>query len=178
MGKRGEPVSASAAVLHDSILRSWDTNNRITIHLVERLPPALWAATVPGLPRRTVRMIAAHIHNTRRSWIRTLGEPHGIPVPAMVDRHRVTPVRLVPALRGSGRAMGKLLALACDRGGRVPPTPAYRWRNLGLDVGHVLTYFVTHEGHHRGQIVLAARQLGLRLPYEVTNGLWEWRTLS
>jgi uncharacterized damage-inducible protein DinB len=40
----------------------------------------------------------------------------------------------------------------------------------------VLTYFVAHEAHHRGQIVMAARQLGYRLPPEVTAGLWQWRT--
>jgi uncharacterized damage-inducible protein DinB len=48
----------------------------------------------------------------------------------------------------------------------------YVWRNLPLDVGHVLTYFVAHEAHHRGQIVMIARQLNQRLPPEVTNGLW------
>jgi uncharacterized damage-inducible protein DinB len=48
------------------------------------------------------------------------------------------------------------------------------WRNLPLDVGHVLTYFVAHEGHHRGQIVLVARQIGDRLPATVTAGLWQW----
>jgi hypothetical protein len=42
-----------------------------------------------------------------------------------------------------------LLALALERAAQIPPTPAYVWRNLPLDVGHVLTYFVAHEGHHR-----------------------------
>ena len=67
-----------------------------------------------------------------------------------------------------------LLALELERDGQIPPTAAYTWRNLPLDVGHVLAYFVAHEGHHRGQIVLVARQLGHRLPDDVRNGLWQW----
>ena len=70
--------------------------------------------------------------------------------------------------------MEELLELGLAAGGQVPPSRAYVWRNLPLDVGHVLSYFVTHEGHHRGQIILLARQLGHRLPPEVTNGLWLW----
>jgi uncharacterized damage-inducible protein DinB len=77
-------------------------------------------------------------------------------------------------LKRSGRGIAGLLALGLERDGQIPPTPAYTWRNLPLDVGHVLTYFVAHEGHHRGQIVLVARQLGLRLPDDVRNGLWQW----
>ena len=48
------------------------------------------------------------------------------------------------------------------------------WVNLPLDVVHFLAYFVAHEGHHRGQIVLLARQTGHRLPGEITAGLWQW----
>ncbi len=38
----------------------------------------------------------------------------------------------------------------------------------------MLAYFVAHEAHHRGQIVLVARASGQRLPLAVTGGLWQW----
>ncbi|HKD17655.1 MAG TPA: DinB family protein [Thermoanaerobaculia bacterium] len=172
----GEPVRPLSEALRESILNAWTTNDRTTIFLVERLPAAVLAAKIPGEPQKTVRMLAAHIHNARRMWLRTLGAPHGIAVPAAVDRRRVRPAELVRALKISGRAMSRLLELGLDHGGRIPPTKVYIWRNLPLDVGHVLSYFVAHEGHHRGQIVMLARQLGHRLPREVTYGLWQWST--
>ena len=162
--------------LRPSILSAWETNDRTTIFLVERLPAALWNVALPGEPRRTVRMLAAHLHNSRRGWLRTLGEPHGIDVPPAVDRRRVSRAQLVRALKHSGRAMASLLGFGLDHGGRIPATKKYVWRNLPLDVGHVLAYFVGHEGHHRGQLVMLARQLGHRLPREATDGLWQWST--
>jgi uncharacterized damage-inducible protein DinB len=171
-------VKSTPSPLDGVILDAWATNDRVTTYLVEQLPDAVWVAAVPGVPRRTVRMIAGHIHNARCMWIKTLGKPHGIAVPASVSRHRVTRPQLVRALKRSGRGMADLLAFGLEQGGRIPPTPAYVWRNLPLDVGHVLTYFVAHEGHHRGQIVLVARQIGQRLPAEVSNGLWQWNKRS
>ena len=157
-----------------SLFAAWRTNNRVTIYLIERLPAELWRASLPGAPRRTVGMMAAHIHNARCRWIRTLGSEFGVAVPAQVDNRRTTRRQLVPALRRSGQGILALLRLGCEHGGTIPPTALYTWRNLPLDVGHVLTYFVAHEGHHRGQIVMAARALGCRLPDEVTQGLWQW----
>jgi uncharacterized damage-inducible protein DinB len=119
-------------------------------------------------------MIAGHIHNARCTWIKTLGKEHGIAVPRAVNRHKVEPKDLIPALDDSSRGIISLLKLGCDRGGTIPVSSSYIWRNLPLDVGHVLTYFVAHEAHHRGQIVMVARQLGYRLPAEITGGLWQW----
>jgi uncharacterized damage-inducible protein DinB len=158
----------------DTLLAAWRTNNRVTIFLIEHLPPALWLARVPGAPRRTVRMIAGHLHNARCMWIKTLGKEHGIPTPASINRHRVEPAELITALDHSSHGIISLLNLGCDHDGVIPASSAYTWRNLPLDVGHVLTYFVAHEGHHRGQIVMLARQLGHRLPVEITGGLWQW----
>ena len=89
---------------------------------------------------------------------------------------RVSRRQLLSALRRSSGGIEALLRLGIARGGQVPPSRAYVWRNLPLDFGHVLAYFVAHEGHHRGQLVMLARQLGHRLPGAVTNGLWQWTT--
>jgi uncharacterized damage-inducible protein DinB len=164
----------SAFDQRESLFAAWRTNNRVTIFLIENLPKELWEATVPGAPRRTIQMIAGHMHNARCMWIKTLGREHGIVLPLSVDRHKVGPKKLISALGRSSRGIVSLLALGCDHGGTIPASSSYTWRNLPLDVGHVLTYFVAHEGHHRGQIVMLARQLGHRLPVEVTGGLWNW----
>ncbi len=162
--------------LTPTILQAWRTSSRVTAYLIERLPASLWNEPLPGAPRRTVRMVAAHLHNSRASWLRTLGREHGIPAPPLVDRRRVTRAQLLAALKRSAKGLEALLRLGIAAGGRVPPSKGYVWRNLPLDVGHVLSYFVAHEAHHRGQLVMVARQLGHRLPSAVTNGLWQWTT--
>ncbi|MEA2166461.1 MAG: hypothetical protein QOK37_4588 [Thermoanaerobaculia bacterium] len=171
-------MTKSAHTIEDalaaSILAAWNTNCRVTAFLVESLPTPLWRMGIPGSPRRTFRTLAAHIHNARCTWIKTLGQPHGIVPPLPVARHTVQRRQLVAALRRSGEALGRLLRLGLEHHGKIPPSPSYVWRNLPLDVGHVLAYFIAHEGHHRGQIVLAARQMGHPLPPAVTAGLWQW----
>ena len=161
--------------LPGTILAAWRTNNRITTTLIRHVPDDVWEASVPEIGRRSVRTIAAHLHNARSRWIKTLGAEHGIARPRMVDLRAVSRRDLVSALKRSSAGIESLLALGLANGGRLPPSKAYVWQNLPLDVGHVLTYFVAHEAHHRGQIVMIARQLGRRLPPRVTNGLWWWK---
>ena len=161
--------------LHASVLGAWRTNNRVTTRLIQDLPGALWELRVPG-STRTIRAIAAHLHNCRCSWVKTLGREHGLAAPRRVDQYKVTPRQLVAALQRSSAAMEALLELGLASGGSVPPSKGYVWRNLALDVGHVLTYFVAHEAHHRGQIVMVARQTGHRLPVPTTGALWQWKT--
>jgi uncharacterized damage-inducible protein DinB len=168
----------SALDWQQMILDAWRTNNRVTVYLIEHVSSELWTASVPGAPRRTVRMISGHIHNARCMWLETLGKEYGIAVPRGVDRYSVSRKELTAALKRSSGGILDLLALGCDRGGNIPATRSYVWRNLPLDVGHVLSYFVAHESHHRGQIVMLARQLGYRLPVQVASGIWLWTKRS
>jgi uncharacterized damage-inducible protein DinB len=155
-----------------ALVAAWRTNNRVTTYLIENLPAELWSRPIPGVPRRTVRMIAAHIHNARCMWIKMLGgAKHGIAIPRTVDPRRVRPPELLRALSRSSEGILGLLELGIARGGEVPRAA---WQNFPTDVVHFLNYFVAHEGHHRGQLCLLARQLGQRLPVSVAAGLWQW----
>jgi len=155
-----------------ALIAAWQTNNRVTMFLIENLPLELWSMNVPGYTRRTVGTFAAHIHNARCMWIKMIGARHGVIIPKSVDGRSVKPPALLRALPRSSRGMIDLIELAMARGGSIPPAT---WQNFPTDVVHFLNYFVAHEAHHRGQLCMLARQLGHRLPAEVTGGLWQWK---
>jgi len=155
-----------------ALIAAWRTNHRVTAYLIENLPSELWGQNVPGVTRRTVRMIAAHIHNARCMWIKMIGARHGVKVPQRVDGRVVKPKELLRALERSSQGIIETIRLGSARGGAIPPAV---WQNFPTDLVHFLSYFVAHEAHHRGQLVMLARQLGHRLPREVTAGLWQWK---
>jgi len=158
-----------------SLVAAWRTNHLATVFLVERLPPELWESRVPGLPHRTVGSIAAHLHNSRCGWIKSLGSAHGVTVPRRVDARKATRPMVVEALARSSQGIVDLMELGWARGGRVPRAT---WQNFPTDLHHFLTYFAAHEGHHRGQLLSIARQLGYPLPDEVRHGVWQWVRLA
>jgi len=159
----------------DSLLDAWRINDRVTTLLVGSLPPEVWGSGLPGSPRRTVRSLAAHLHNTRRMWMTSLGVGAGVPLPKPVDPAKVTPPALVTALRESGERVLRLLEEGLANGGRFPDVAgAFVWGAMPRDVVLFVGYALSHEAHHRGQLVMAARALGHPLSPEVTAGLWQW----
>jgi uncharacterized damage-inducible protein DinB len=169
--KKAAPVPALDREAGLRIAAAWRTTNRATTYLIENLPPAVWSMKVPGIPRLTVGMIAAHLHNVRCGWIRALGGKHGVEEPKRVDLRRVQPKELIRALARSSQGMVALIELGTAHGGRVPRAT---WQNFPTDLEHFLGYFAGHEAHHRGQLCMVVRQLGHRLPKAVSDGLWEW----
>jgi uncharacterized damage-inducible protein DinB len=108
-------------------------------------------------------------------WIKNIGSRHGITPPRTVDGRTVRPADLLRAFERSSQGIIALIQLGTVRGGAVPPAA---WQNFPTDLVHFLSYFVAHEAHHRGQLCMLARQLGHRLPREVSAGLWQWKKRS
>ena len=159
----------------DSLLDAWRINDRVTALLVGSLSPGLWTASLPDAPRRTVRSLAAHLHNSRRLWMKSLAAGTGIALPARVDPGEVTRAALRTALDESGGRILLMLGAGLRNGGTFPGvSSAFYFGAMPRDVALFVGYALSHESHHRGQLVMAARVLGQRLPAKVTTGLWQW----
>lgn len=156
----------------EELIATWRTSHNVTAFLVKNIPPEIWPEKVPGYPRRTIRHIAAHFHNTRCMWIKMIGASHGIAVPKKVAGTKVEKSEVLSALEKSSEGIIKIIRLGASTGRHIPPAA---WQNFPTDLVHFLSYFVAHEAHHRGQIVITARMLGYPLNERVMRGLWHWK---
>jgi uncharacterized damage-inducible protein DinB len=158
-----EPVPFDAA---GALLTAFATNNRINVFLIRSLPDAAWRAAPPGGKGRQIGAIAAHIHNVRLMWLKSVDKDSE--VPAKLDVDTATKDQTVAALEESFAATECVIRAALETDGRI--------KGFKPDVGSFLAYLFAHEGHHRGQISMLARQSGHPLSQSAMFGLWEWGT--
>jgi len=158
--------------LTEALRKTWEVTNQVSVFLVKNISPDLWNKRIPGYPRKTIGMLAIHLHNARCMWIKSIGKEKFMKTLARIDPYQGTRKEVMVALNQSNEAMLNLLSHCIDNGGQLPSKPP--WLNFPSDVIHFLTYFIAHEAHHRGQMIMAARQLHQPFTTDVTTGLWQW----
>lgn len=114
-------------------------------------------------------MICGHLHNTRCYWINETGKSFGVASPRKVNRYKVSRDELTEALKQSSDCIITILKEAGRRGQKVNKFP---------DLIHFVTYLAAHEAHHRGQILMVARQLNYELGNDMNYGIWHWNKLA
>jgi uncharacterized damage-inducible protein DinB len=149
-----------------AMLTAFATNNRINEFLIRNLPDEAWRAKPPNGKGRDIASIVAHMHNVRLMWLKSIDRNAGLPPKLEADS--VTKDSAINALAESCSALEPLLASALGTDGRI--------KGFKPDVGSFIAYLFAHEGHHRGQITMLARQTGFPVSQSAMFGLWEWGT--
>ena len=149
-----------------ALMSAFSTNGRINEYLIENLPEEAWRSQTPGGKGRTIPAIIGHMHNVRLMWLKSAGDTAELP--AKLEEAGFSKKDAIKALAVSNRAMHDVLARALAGDGRI--------KGFKPDVGSFMAYLFAHDGHHRGQITMMAREAGHPLSKSAGFGLWEWGT--
>ncbi len=150
----------------DQLLEAWRTNNRINLFLIDHIDDDGMTCTLSRRGGRDVARQFAHMHNVRVWHLekRAKDLARGLaPFPT-----KGTPARddLASALTASGRKIETFLAgvLAGEA----------RRRGFKKGVFATLGYFIAHESHHRGSIILTLKECGHPLVKQARDAIWGW----
>ena len=144
-------------------VETWQIHNRINLYLLNSIDEG-YLAGLSASKGRTVAEKFAHIHNVRLMWLKAAA-PDLLSGVDKIDKEGITKELLVTALTTSGEAVSQLLQ-KCFSEGKIKGFKPHPAAFLG--------YLISHESHHRGQIMLTLKQSGHPVDKKVAFGMWEW----
>lgn len=118
-----------------------------------------------ALRTRPVAAQFAHMHNVRVRWLTHSAPELAAEVAQYPRGAELKKEDLMDALESSAAVVASYLD-TCDEAGNVP--------NWNGPPASFLAYLVSHEAHHRGQIMAALIACGHRPPDEKVDALWQW----
>jgi uncharacterized damage-inducible protein DinB len=147
------------------LLETWEIHNRINLYLLDAVEPAV-LVSLSASKGRTVGEQFAHIHNVRLMWLKSAA-PELLAGLMKIEKEQAVDKKLLrKCLAESGEAIKSLLSKSVLDGGKV--------KGFKPHVTAFLGYLVSHESHHRGQIILSLKQAGKPLDKKILYGIWEW----
>lgn len=154
-----------------SLQRAWSRNLAVNRALIEHLTPAMLSATSPG-GGFTVAEHLAHITGVVKHWGMRIDPERLTPVPDLAEEHddgewtAETDLDRILDVHTRTAAAAAATAAAYPDGSAASPH---------VDADAYLIHMLVHDAHHRGQILLALKTAGHRLPDE--DVLWApWRS--
>jgi uncharacterized damage-inducible protein DinB len=150
----------------DAILQALRTNQRINVRLLQHISPEGLRDTLSTRGGRSVARQFAHLHNVRIMQLESRAKALLPGTHKFATEDEPGRAELVAALEDSAGRVEELFTRAAEgvKGIRLPKRGAVQF----------LAYFVAHEAHHRGNILLTLKQCGHAVPQEERYAIWDW----
>lgn len=150
--------------LRAQLLETWRIHHRINLYLLDAIADEA-LADAPATKGRTVAKTFAHLHNVRLMWLKSAAPDLLVGLDKLESDAELPREALRSALEASSAAVEALLARALEEG---------RVKGFRPHPAAFLGYLISHESHHRGQVMLALKAGGHMVDRKVQYGLWEW----
>lgn len=150
----------------DDLLEAWRTNNRINLYLFDRITDEGLRCTLSTRGGRDVARQFAHMHDVRLYHLEKRAPDLAEGLIAFRSKEHPDRDAVREALVASGEAVAAFLeGLAEGKAKR---------RGLKKGIATTLAYFVSHESHHRGSILLTLKVSGHSVGRDTAYALWDW----
>jgi uncharacterized damage-inducible protein DinB len=148
------------------LIEAWRTNHRINLFLIARISDEGMRCTLSQRGGRNVVRQFCHLHNVRfwhlEARARDLAQGlHKFETLDEPDRET-----LKRHLEASAERVATFLERAATGSGKA--------RTSKKGVISTLAYFVAHESHHRGSILLTLKQCGHKVDQASSYAIWDW----
>jgi uncharacterized damage-inducible protein DinB len=152
--------------MNEELLEAWNTNNRINLFLLERIPAEGLRSTLSKRGGRDVARQLAHMHNNRVAWMKKAAPSLAGGVRTFETKEEPDRAALTEALEASGSMVAGYISRVSSGALRA------RGHRKGLAV--TVAYLIAHDSHHRGSILLTLKECGHRVDGETQYGIWDW----
>ncbi|HEX9945817.1 MAG TPA: DinB family protein [Thermoanaerobaculia bacterium] len=150
----------------DQLLEAWRTNNRINLFLIDRISDEGMKCTLSKRGGRNVVRQFCHLHNVRVWHLEARAKELAKGLYKFETEEEPEKERLNECLLASGQRIEDFLRQAAEGTGRRRP--------FKKGLVSTLAYFVAHESHHRGNILLTLKQSGHKLDQATAYAIWDW----
>ncbi len=150
----------------DGIVEAWRTNQRINLKLIGKISDEGMRCTLSARGGRDVCRQFAHLHNVRIWHLEARAKALAKGARKFATKEEPGRRELVAALGDSAKRIEELFRRVGER------RPGARGPKRGLV--QYLAYFVAHESHHRGNILLTLKQCGHPVDSKTRYAIWDW----
>ncbi|MCI0708389.1 MAG: hypothetical protein L0Y80_12995 [Ignavibacteriae bacterium] len=147
------------------ILATWRVHNSINLYLLKKIPAKGFEAVPLASRGRTVAEQFAHMNRVRYGWLLTHRTGKFVKSSELPKRKSMPRAQFIAVFKKSGKEIEEHIAKALRGEAKA--------RLFGRNIVRWMGYLISHESHHRGSIMLALKQNGMRQKDDVAiNGLW------
>ncbi len=147
-------------------IETWNIHHRINIYLLDAIKEE-HLTDISASKGRNIGEQFAHLHHVRMMWLKAAAPDLLTGLNKFEKGTKLTKKSLTTGLNKSAAAITTLLEKGFAEGkikGFKPHPSAF------------LGYLISHESHHRGQIMLSLKQSGHAVDKKTQFGIWEWGT--